>query len=288
MDILSGILVGILAASSASAKGIIDSQVERESLRFGSSLDTSIFTTVHTSSLTQLINNTDGYTQLQYRIWKTPYTAITDLWVFQVYLMITPGYVAHQYNTWYDEGAHLGKGTVELRLRPYSSFVGNATGGSIYEHQLWPLSSTVVTTITSSLSTTVAYNFGMETGVGYSAGNGASLSQTFANSTTLSFTWTKSSSSVGNDPLLSAQASYDSGEWTSSWFYQTQSPSVAGILTYHLDCFAAFEIGTNYYNCSQDCFHYEIEVHTWDYYHHWLTGWNFGTEYSGSTSDNWV
>ena len=286
MQFSSLLLVGLVSAFSTGSDAIIDSE-RQEPSRSGSSPNTSIFTNQYNSSIVTLINNSDGYTTLQYSIWKAPYTDSSSLWLFQSYLSFTPGYVASQFGSSYSSGAYLGKGTIQVKLRPYSAFAGNAQGGTIYLSEYWPRSTDVTTTVTSSVSTTLSGSIEMQAGVGYSTGNGASISLTNTTTTQLSFTWTKSLSSVLSDPALSAQLiPTGTTEKIASWYYEVQNPNTAGKLTYHLDSFVMFEIGNNNYNCSQNCFHYEIEVHTWDYYQGWWGVWNFGTEYSGTTTGN--
>lgn len=230
-------------------------------------------------TLITVIDNRDGYTQYRSDIYKLPYTINSNLYLLAHRIDFTPGYIADLVtdDPKYLETAKLGRGVVRITLQKHL--------GEIKLKGVWPMSSSVETTVSSSFSTSLSLtgqlSNKMESGI--SMGDGARLSASHDASllTGLNITWNKATSSLVDDPIVSEQ-NLPTGEGI-AWTYEIQNPDVAGKLTYHFCCYLLFEMEKS---AKEDGFKFDFHIMTQDYY--WDTGmWPFGQKWKFGDTYNY-
>lgn len=238
-------------------------------------------------SAQKCLDNPDGYAYYLNSVYKSPYTNASDLYLLREQIWFTPGYAARNDGTnpnrdYYNSGAMLGKGTVGVTLKKYES--GDAHGGDVAIKSFWPQSSNVSTTVTSSFGTTLSGSLGFSQSAGAEIGDGAKITVSKGQSSGvgLSFTWSKSTSSLVEDPMVSSQYS-PSTNLGVTWNYEVNGKDTAGKLTYAFDCFVLFEMSRSYANCGSSAFQFVFSLATQDAYWDWTWylghDWFYGTTY---------
>lgn len=223
----------------------------------------------------------DGYAYYDLEIYKASYTSNSNLFLIHCETVFTPGYVARINNETQSNGNNykeymLKRGYVHLGLKRYNE--NNKLGGTIAPKLMWPSSSSVTTTFTSTygVSSTIGGSFGR----GIELGNGGSIAATAnaSNSSSLTFTYNQSLSSVVSDPVLSNQFS-SSDYMEAQWSFEVLNKDVAGKLSYHLDTYYLFEMSKNTTNCGENAFTLDYSVMYQGQYigFLWITyeGWQF-------------
>lgn len=229
----------------------------------------------------KILENSDGYAYYNTEVYKANYTSTSNLYIFHAETVFTPGAVARingekQSNGKTYKDYMLDTGYVHLSLKQYKE--GDAVGGDITSKLLWPSSSSVTSTFTSSFGNSLSNSFNL--GGEVSLGNGGSLKLTTgaSNQTSLTFSYNESTSSVVSDPMLSSQLS-PSNSLEAQWTYQIVNKDIAGRLSYHLDTYYMFEMKTNAKNCNVDAFVLDYQIMFQNQYigFLWATydGWTF-------------
>lgn len=224
----------------------------------------------------------DGYVYYNMDVYKLPYTSKSNLYLIHVITDWTPGYIAYKNtNTKYDESRSLSKGYVHLTLERYSDEDKSAYGSKITPKAMWPLSSNVETTITSSYGLSLMSNNGLEKGLNLGEGGSISLNKTSSNSTALTFSYNKSQSSTADDPWLSSQTNSEN-VLEAQWYFEIQNKEIAGRITYTLETYYLFEMDNySYINANKDAFILNYSVEFISAYQ-FLWWWNDGYAYTSN------
>lgn len=228
----------------------------------------------------KVIDNGDGYVYYNTETFRANYTDYSNLYLIHVETIFTPGYVAHANGETLSDGSSykeymLKRGYVHLGLKQYTE--DDKIGGTISPKLMWPSSSSVTTTFTSSYSTALSKGISFSTGI--EIGNGGSIVGTagVSNTTSITFTYTESKSNTVSDPMLSNQYS-PSDNKEAQWNFEVSDAETAGKLSYHLDTYYMFEMTNNAKNCNVDAFVLDYTVLFQSQYHFLLgiiDGWEF-------------
>jgi hypothetical protein len=224
----------------------------------------------------------DGYVYYNMEVYKTPYTTKSNLYLLHVITEWTPGYIAYKNtNTKYDESRSLSKGYVHLALERYIDEEKSAYGPKISPKVMWPLSSETETTITSSYGFSLALNNSLKKGITFDNGSTLSINANSSNASSLTFTYSKTQSSVSEDPRLSVQTSSENS-MEAQWYYEVNSKDIAGRVTYSLETYYLFEMDNySYVNANKDAFilNYSVEFISG---YQFLWWWNDGYTYTSN------
>jgi len=240
------------------------------------------FDTLGGFSNAKIIDCKDGYVYYNLDISKTEYTDKSNLYLVHTLTQFTPGYVTKLNNIPnYDQSRSLGRGYVHLALEQYRDLDKNAVGSVISPKEYWPRSSTYTTSISSTFGATVSYNSSIQQGV--EIGNGGSIGASVSKNsgTALSFSFSKTMSSVTDDPRLSTQNSPTNPN-EAQWSFEIINKDVAGKTTYYLDTYYLFEMDNYSYenaNCDSFILTYSL-LFVSSYKTLWW--WNDGHDYTNS------
>ena len=215
------------------------------------------FTCLYQAPKVKTLEYDDGYVYATLSVYRAPFTEKSNLYLLNAAVQFTPGHVAILNDNTQSNGepfadSYLGAGFFHIRLAEVNE--GWRHSSKLKIKQCWPQSSDVSTTISSS--------FGSELSLGFSKGgkismnNGGSLGfeGDVSSSLGLSFSFSKSKSSLVDDPSLSEQwTNEDSKEVERS--FETLYPKVAGSLTYSLDANILFEMDESANGMSDDAFY---------------------------------
>ncbi|MGM9813996.1 MAG: hypothetical protein ACI32C_03755 [Candidatus Enteromonas sp.] len=253
-------------------------------------IDLSVFSHIGTSGFdgkATVIDNCDGYTQYRLELYAMPYTVKSDLYLLEHSMSFVPAYAA-RFNTGdtkYWEDVRLGRGSITVVLQE--------KGGPIALKGCWPQRSSIATTVTSSYSGQASFSVEtqrkLEQGISLGGGGSIQISDTVSggSATALSFSWTKSTSSIYDDPMVSGQQlPADKGY---GWTYEVGNPDTAGKIAYHMNTYTLFEMKKS--ETSTSTFSHKLTLKTQCYWYHnavfpWEQGWKFGDEYSYAVTVN--
>lgn len=145
---------------------------------------------------------------------------------------------------------------------------------------MWPLSTTITTTITSSYGYSSTLSQILSRGLELGNGGILSASSKSSNSSELSFSFDKYISSVTNDPIVSSQfSSSDSNK--AEWSFEILNKDVAGKTSYHLDSYYMFEMSKNNVGSNENAFilNYSVLFQGQYVVFLWITyeGWKYNT-----------
>ena len=242
------------------------------------------FTFLGSTDFKKTIDEVDGYVYYKAETYKASYTESSNLYLQKFQTIFTPGHTARQNGSKWKDGSdywdyYLNTGYVHAEIVRAIDEENNKLGGNISLKAFWPQSSNVKTTITSSFgnSLTIGNNYSS----GIVLGQGATLSLGGSKSTALGFNFTKSLSSVTDDPILSAQLDSSNSNLV-QWNYLANVAETAGAVSYHLTSYILFEMDKTAKNIGQNAFliHYNTEYIN-KFKKLW---WHNGNEYKGGVN----
>ena len=267
---------------------------EKISLRTPSLKVDSLFSLIANTEENRIfMNNNDGYTKFEYKIYKAPFTNKSDLYIVRAIVQITPGRIAKVENPsgGYND-VRLGRGMVSIELQKYFEYE-EEYGANIRAITYWPQSTPVNVSLSSGYSGTysTSYTSSFEAGLGVSMGDGLGASINGSSSETMSTAYTFSTSNTISyqEPLISAQ--YSSGiNKKAYWTYEYIKGENHGLVTLPLDLCIMFEMDREERHCPRDSFQFFLHIETEDLYYEGNffmgRGWKYGTKYENTLQVN--
>lgn len=191
----------------------------------------------------------DGYINTQINVYNAPFTTKSNLILVRLDNTIVPGHVARLNNDTQENGNsykdyNFKAGYVHVYATSWEKEVDYSLtlySGQILNEVAWPRSDKVQTTITNS--------YGFESTIGNEFENGVSLGDgvtvKVGNSTSASVTlsYTKTVSSISNDPVMSYH--YSSNDDRYEWSLETLNVEVSGAVVYNFSTYYLFELNDN-------------------------------------------
>lgn len=221
----------------------------------------------------------DGYVVYDCEILKAKYTNQSNLYIVHTSTAFTPGYVARANNNQSYKNYLLKSGYVHLTLEQVNQ--DGKIGGTIYPKNMWPKSSDFTTTISSSVSygSSIGKSFSGE----LSLGDGGKISCEDSTNSTLSFSFTKSMSTISDDPFVSTQLSSDSVN-EAQWNFEVINRDLAGKTTYAFDQYFMFEMRTDAIDCNENAFILKYSVKFQGQYQVFFWAWYDGWEFTNTVN----
>lgn len=193
----------------------------------------------------KVLDDQKGYVYINSDVSRALYTENSRLYLIHVYASFTPGYVAAQNGmSGYGGNNYLHSGFIHLTVinTEASDHVDAASKA------MWPQSDDFITTFTSTYGFELNVANAIEAGI--SIGNGGILSAGIGgqNETSMKLAFTRSVSTVSDDPFLSAQYAGDR-DLSATWSFEVINDEIAGKATYNLEVFYLIEVSPkNEYN----------------------------------------
>ncbi len=227
----------------------------------------------------KVLDYDDGYVVYDCEILKAAYTNQSNLYIVHTSTAFTPGYVARANNNQSYKNYLLKSGYVHLTLEQVNQ--DGKTGGTIYPKNMWPKASDFTTTISSSVSygSTIGKSFSGE----LSLGDGGKISCGDSTNSALTFSFTKSMSTISDDPFVSTQLSSDSVN-EAQWNFEVINRDLAGKATYAFDQYFMFEMKTDANNCNEDAFILKYSVKFQGQYQGFFWAWYDGWEFTNTVN----
>ena len=184
--------------------------------------------------------------------------------------------------------AYLKNGFVHVAAYQYQE---QEYGGEIVYKGMLPMSSDSKTTITSSFGVSLSFSTEKNEGIKMDGAGKLEASIGVSNATSLAFTYQESTSTVTDDPMLSAQYAYNTStkKTEAQWDFSVLNERIGGGKTYTITSYLLFEMSNRVSYFNRDVFNAYIHYSFTGQTPYWLIRerWSEGKTCTGANGGSY-